>query len=512
MVDTDNVTQNETRDQPLTSKQLKIALLVISLAQLIVVLDATIVNIALPQIARTFKFSEANLQWIINGYALAFGGLLLLGGKAGDVFGKRKMFMIGIGIFITSSFLGGFAQDQAWIITTRTLQGVGGAIASPTALSLITTTFKQGPQRNKAMGAYAAMSGGGSAIGLLLGGILTSYLSWRWVFFINVPIGLIVLILTPFAIHEPERSKSRLDFFGTLLSTGGVAMLVYGLSHAASTSWSSPVTYISLIIAAILLFSFVVYEFVYKDPIIPVRILKNVTRVGTYLVMLTLGSALFGMFYFLAQFIQEIMGYSPLKTGVAFLPVTLLIVVISGVTSKLVSKVNPRILITIGPAIVAIGLFLMSRISIHASYLNILYPMTLMAVGMGLAFVPLTLTAIQNIEKSDAGIASALLNTTQQLGGSLGLAILVTVSSSYATSSINSYLTQHHLPSSSASNSFAGTIPHIPFVQTAVTYGFTRAFIVASGFALAAAVVAITLLRTTKPEKFSLDDETVIIG
>jgi EmrB/QacA subfamily drug resistance transporter len=482
------------------------------LAQLIVVLDATIVNIALPQIAKTFKFSQANLQWIINAYALAFGGLLLLGGKAGDVFGKRKMFMIGIGLFITSSFLGGFAQSQAWIITTRALQGIGGAIASPTALSLITTTFKQGSQRNKAMGAYSAMSGGGSAIGLLLGGILTSYLTWRWVFFINVPIGLVVLFLTPIAIKEPEKNRSKLDFYGTFLATAGISILVFGLSHAASTSWSSPTTFISLALAAFLILTFIAYEIISKNPIIPVRVLKNRSRNGSYLVMLTLGSALFGMFFFLAQFIQEIMGYSPLKTGFAFLPVSLLIVFIAGLTSKLVGLIKPRILITIGPVIVATGLYLMSRITPSASYLDILFPMMLMSVGMGLTFVPLTLTAIHDVPKEDSGVASALLNTTQQIGGSLGLAVLVTISTTFTNRSINNYLNSHNIKNTHSAGNFSGTIPHIPFVQNAVTYGFTRGFLVCSFIALGAAVAAITLIRTSKQKDTSLEEEVVIIG
>ena len=317
------------------AKHLGLALFVICSAQLMIVLDATVVNVAIPTIQRDLHFSSSNLEWLITAYSLTFGGLLLFGGRTGDLFGKRRMFMIGVGLFAFASLLGGLAQSDIWLILTRGLQGVGGAIAAPTALSLIATNFPEGRERNRAMGVYAAMSGGGGAVGLLLGGILTSYVSWRWIFFINVPIAAIVLFLAPRALHESSTSTGKLDVPGAVTVTGGMLCLVYGLSNASSHSWSSVSTVGFLAALGILLIIFGLIERRSAAPLMPFSIFKDRNRSASFAMMLCIGIALFSMFYFLTLFLQNIEGYSAVKTGVGFLPMTVGIIVAAGVTSQL---------------------------------------------------------------------------------------------------------------------------------------------------------------------------------
>ena len=465
------------------TKHLGLALLVITAAQLMIVLDATVVNVAIPTIHHALHFSLANLEWLITGYSLTFGGLLLFGGRTGDLYGKRRMFMIGVAVFAISSLLGGLAQNDVWLIITRGMQGVGAAIAAPTALALITTNFPEGRERNRAMGVYAAMSGGSGALGLLLGGILTSYVSWRWIFFINVPIAAIVLFLSPRALHESSTTSGRLDVPGALTGTGGMLALVYGLSNASSHSWSSVSTIGFLAAAVVLLIAFGFIEQHSADPLMPLSIFSNRNRSASFAMMLCIGIALFSMFYFLTQFLQNIQGWSAVKTGVGFLPMTAGIIVAAGLTSRFVGKTGIRLPLIVGPAMTVVGMLWISRITPTSSYLEILGPLVIIALGMGFVFVPLTLTAVSGVEANEAGLASALLNTMQQVGGALGLAVLATI----AIDASNAKLHSLHSSSTAASN-------------IATTHGYTTAFLVSAAVALASLLVSVLVIRVSPEE------------
>src|SRR5450759_3418701 len=414
-------------------RHLGLALAVIAAAQLMVVLDATIVNVALPHIQRALGFSGSGLEWVVNAYALTFGGLLLLGGRAGDILGRRRVFIAGIILFSLASLLGGFATTQVWLLAARALQGVGGAIDAPKAQSLITTTFPEGPTRKRAMGVYAAMSIGGAAVGLIAGGLLTTYLSWRWVLFVNVPIGVIVALIAPRALAESPRRRGRFDLPGAITATLGLASLVYGLTEAATTPngvshWGDTKVLVSLGAALVLLASFIVIEMRSSHALMPLRIFNNRNRSGAFLIMLCIGLAMFGMFFFLTIFVQTVWGYSALGSGIAFLPMVGLIMLMAGISSQLVPRIGARPLLLAGSAITAGGMFWLSRISEHSTYVNgLLGPMMVTAAGLGLLFMPVTLVALSKVEDRDAGLASSLLNTGQQVGGSIGLAVLGTV-------------------------------------------------------------------------------------
>jgi EmrB/QacA subfamily drug resistance transporter len=459
-----------------------LALAVIAAAQLMVVLDATIVNIALPSIHSALKFSPDGLSWVLNAYTLVFGGLLLLGGRTGDLFGRRRMFMIGVSLFAGASLAGGFAQDKGWLLAMRALQGVGGAIASPTALALITSTFAQGPARNRALGVYAAVSGAGAAIGLILGGVLVDFLSWRWVLFVNAPIGLTLALAAPYVIAETERRKShRLDVPGAITSTGGMAALVYGFIHAASYRWGATTTLASFAIAVVLLTSFVVIESRTASPIMPLRLFRNTARVGSYIVMLVLGAAVFAMFYFLTQFVQEVLGYSPLKAGFAFVPVSFVIVIMAQIASRTIGRIGAQPMIISGTIFVGFGLLYLSKLTISSGYWSHVLPsICLIAIGMGFIFVPITLTAVAGVDAQDAGIASAMLNVCQQIGGTLGLSALVTVYSSAS----RHYATKHHI-----------TVRPGGFSAPVFSHGADAAFRTGAVFALFGLIVALVLIR-----------------
>ena len=466
-------------------KHLGLALAVISGAQLMIVLDATVVNVAIPTIHRALNFSPTNLEWLITAYSLTFGGLLLFGGRTGDLYGKRRMFMIGIAIFAVSSLLGGLATNDLWLIITRGLQGIGGAIAAPTALSLIATNFAEGRERNRAMGVYAAMSGGGGAVGLLLGGILTSYVSWRWIFFVNVPIAAVVLLLTPRALNESRSTSGHLDVPGAVTVTGGMLALVYGLSNTSSHSWGSTSTLISLVSAVVLLTAFGFIERRSKEPLMPLSIFKNRNRSGSFAMMLCIGIALFSMFYFLTQYLQNVLGWSPIRTGVGFLPMTAGIIVAAGLASRYVSKIGIRVPLLVGPAAATIGMLWIARITVTSSYLDILGPLVVIALGMGFSFVPLTLSAVSGVESNEAGLASALLNTMQQVGGALGLAVLATVAIDAAKAKFQSL----HQTTIVARN-------------VATTHGYTTAFLFAAGISFLGFLISLIVIRvpTHAPE------------
>jgi EmrB/QacA subfamily drug resistance transporter len=405
-------------------------LLVIAGAQMMVVLDGTIVNIALPSMGRYFDKSQTDMTWALNAYTLAFGGLLLLGGRMGDVLGRRRMFIVGLTLFTIGSFLAGIAANFGLLLAGRAIQGLGGAIASPTALSLITTEFEEGKERTRAIAVYAAVSGAGAALGLLLGGILTNYLSWRWVLFVNVPIGIVLVTGAFLYLHESERLKGgRFDFFGALLSVAGMVATVYGFIHVAHDGWGNTETFVVFAAAIVLLVGFVVYEAeIVAEPMMPMRIFENRNRSGAYVVMFVVGAAMFGMFYFITFFVQGVRDYSALKAGFAFLPVAFVIGIVSQIVAKLLPKLGPKPLLITGTALLTLSLLWLSTVNADSGYLDKLLPgMIVLAIAMGCLFVPLTVTAVSGVANTDAGLASALLNVGQQIGGAFGLAVMTTV-------------------------------------------------------------------------------------
>jgi EmrB/QacA subfamily drug resistance transporter len=489
------------------SRHLGLALVVIATAQLMVVLDATIVNVALPHIQGALGFSGSGLEWVVNAYALTFGGLLLLGGRAGDLLGRRRVFIAGIILFSVASLLGGFATTQEWLLAARALQGVGGAIVAPTALSLVTTTFPEGPPRNRAMGVYAAMSIAGGAVGLIAGGVLTTYLSWRWVFFVNVPIGIVVALMAPRAIGETPRHRGRFDLPGAITCTLGLASLVYGLSSAATSPngvshWGDTKVIGSLTAAVVLLASFIIIEMRSKHALMPLRIFRNRDRTGAYVIMLCVGTALFGMFFFLTIFVQTVWHYSALKTGVAYLPMMATVMLMAGVSAQLVPRIGARPLLLAGSTIATGGMFWLSRITEHSSYTgSLLGPMLVTAAGMGMLFMPLTLVALSRVDDQDAGLASSLLNTGQQVGGSIGLALLGTVAWTVVSNAARSSAASAAAAARSG-HPLQGTAAQIKtaIYDHALAVGFSRGFEVSAGIALLALIITIAVIRVKRED------------
>ncbi len=471
-----------------------LVLLVICGAQMMVVLDATIVNIALPSIESALKFSSTSLTWVLNAYTLAFGGLLLLGGRLGDQFGHRRVFTIGLLLFSASSLLGGLSQNSAELLIARAFQGAGGALAAPAALALITNTFEEGPARFKAFGVFSAVAGSGAAIGLLLGGILTDLLSWRWVLFVNVPIGLLLAFLAPRVLGEAPKRKARLDFGGAITVTSGMTLLVYGLVRAADHGWTQIWTLASFGTAIVLLAGFLGIERRHSQPLVPLRMFTNRNRAGAYVVMLCAAAALFSVFFFLTQYLQLILHYSPLKAGFAFLPIAVSIIITAQVTARVMGRTGPLAPIMLGCALLAGGLLDISTIGVHTGFVHLLPGMIMVGAGLGLNFVPLTITAVSRIAPQEAGVGSALLSTCQQIGGSLGLAILVTVS----TGSIKHGLVARGLPASAANQRPKGALPE--FAEQILVHGWTRAFLVAVIFAVIAFFTAAATIRLRRSE------------
>ncbi|MER5660280.1 MFS transporter [Streptomyces mirabilis] len=464
-------------------RHLGLALFVIAAAQLMVVLDATITNIALPAIQTDLGVSDANLAWIVNSYALAFGGLLLLGGKAGDLFGRRKMFQVGIAVFTLASLLGGLAPNESLLIDARVLQGVGAALAAPSALALITTTFPAGKSRNTAMGVYAAMGGVGATVGLLLGGTLTDVLDWRWVFFVNIPIGLAVLAGTR-TLVEARRHPGRLDVPGAITGTGGLIALVYGITRGGEHGWTGGVTLVSFAAAAVLLAAFLYLQARTTDPMMPLRLFKDRTRSGSYATMLFIGAGMFATFYFLTLYMQLILGYSPVRTGFAYLPFSFGMAMAAGISSKLVSHLAPRLIAGPGLLVAAVGMLWFATLEPDSSYTAHLMPaMFVTALGLGMSFVPMTLGAVSGVSHQDTGVASALLNTAQQIGGALGLAILSTISTSAADDKLPE--AAGSLYRGLATKDFA----LVAKAGDAVTHGYTMAFVAAAAMFVAGLLV-----------------------
>nr|WP_203661645.1 MFS transporter [Streptomyces sp. SID14446] len=480
-----------------------IALTVIAACQLMVVLDATIVNIALPHIQDALKFSTTDLTWVVSSYTLTFGGLLLLGARAGDILGRRRVFMAGILLFTFASLLGGLAQEPWQLLAARALQGVGGAIASPTSLALITTTFPEGPERNRAFAVFATVSAGGGAIGLLAGGMLTEWLDWRWVLFVNVPIGILIAVLAPMYINESERHPGRFDIAGALTSTAGMASLVYGFIRAAEDGWKDSLTIGSFTAAVVLLVAFAAIETRAKEPITPLRMFADRNRSGTYLIMLSLAAAMFGMFFYIVLFVQNVLGYSPISAGVAFLPVTVAIAIGAGLSQRFLPVLGPKPFMIAGSALVTLGLGWLTFISPDDSYLGgVLGPMLLFGFGMGLNFVTLTVTAVAGVAQHEAGAASGLLNVTQQVGGSLGLSILTTVfgtaSRDEAQKQVPKFLAEAS-PGQKAEFARTHQLPS-PWSHDVLAQGISTAFVPAVAMGLLALIVATLVIRVRKSD------------
>ena len=416
--------QRATERQPRRGLVLAIILAV----QLMVVLDATIVNIALPDIAGALHFTPANLSWVITAYTLAFGGFLLLGARAGDLLGRRRVFIAGIALFTAASFLGGLAPWSGWLLAARALQGVGGALAAPSALALLMTMFRDGQERVRAIGWYTAVSIGGGAIGLILGGLLVQWVSWRWVLFVNVPIGIVVIALARRLLVETPSRNGHFDVRGALTSTVGVTSLAYGFVRAATSGWGDVTTMVAFVVGIALLTSFVLLERRATEPITPLRLFADRSRSASYVARLFLTAGMFGMFFFLTQFLQEVLHYGPLETGVAFLPFTIALFAMSQLSARrLMQRFGAKPIMVVGFTVSTLGMLLMTQLAASSDYVSLLAPLLLFGAGNGLAFVPLTATSLSGVRQEEAGAASGLVNVMQQLGGALGLAVLVSV-------------------------------------------------------------------------------------
>jgi len=407
-----------------------VVLVLICLAQFMVVLDATIVNVALPSIQTDLHLSEANLQWIINAYTLVFGGFLLLGGRAGDLLGRKRLFLIGLAIFTAASLLDGLAVSSGMLIGTRALQGLGAALISPAALSIISTTFAEGKERARALGVWAAIAIGGSAVGLILGGVLTQSFSWPWIFFVNVPVGVIGFVLSLRLVPESrdEHAHRHYDVGGAVTITGGLMLLVYAIVRAETHGWGNGLTIAMFVVAALLHAAFIAIELRSPEPLVRLSIFRTRSLTTANIVMFLVASGLFAMFFFNTLYIQKVLGYGPLKAGLAFLPFTAGIMVSAGIASSTATRIGVRPIAAAGMALTAGGLIWLAQLPVHGSYLvDVLPPLLLSSLGMGAVFMPLTLVATTGLRDEDQGLASGLFNTSQQIGGALGLAVLSTL-------------------------------------------------------------------------------------
>jgi len=441
-----------------------------------VVLDASIVNVALPTIGSDLNFDQDNLSWVINAYILAFGGFLLLGGRLADLLGRRRVFIAGLILFAAASLVGGFAESEEFLIAARAVQGLGAALLSPAALSIITTTFKDGSERNKALGVWGAVAGSGGAAGVLLGGVLTEYVGWEWVLWVNVPIGIIAALLAPRLILESrsEDENRSFDVPGAVTVTGGLALFVYALVEAPDAGWGSTQTLGLLGLAIVILAAFVAIELRSEKPLVPFRIFRLRTLTGANVVGLLTGASLFSMFFFISLYMQNVLGYSAIKAGLSYLPLAVTIILAAGIASQLVTKIGFKPVMAMGMGFIAAGLAWFSQISVDGSYLgDVLFPSLLAAIGLGFSFVPTTIAAMSGVEDREAGLASGVINTSQQIGGALGLAIL----SSIAFSRIGDLAAQGE------------TGP------TALTEGYGDAFMVGSGIALLGIAASLLLIR-----------------
>jgi EmrB/QacA subfamily drug resistance transporter len=465
------------------------ALVFISLAQLMVVLDSTIVNIALPSAQHDLGISDANKQWVITAYALAFGGLLLFGGRIADLWGRKRAFVVGLTGFALASALGGAAGNQAMLLGSRAAQGAFGALLAPAALSLLAVTFTDARERAKAFGIFGAIAGGGGAVGLLLGGVLTEYLNWRWTFFANIPFAIVAALGAYFVIREPAdgRNRSPLDVPGVVLSTLGLVSLVYGFTRAETNGWSAPSTIGLFAAAVVLLAAFGLVESKVKAPLLPLRVITERNRGGTYASLGLAIIGLFGVFLFLTYYLQVVQGYSAIRTGFAFLPMVAAFVVGSTqIGTRLVTRVPARWLMAPGFAVAAIAMLLLTRLEIGSSYAGVILPgLVLLGLGMGTAFMPAMSLATHGIQPQDAGVASAMVNTSQQVGGAIGTALLNTVAASATTT----YLAAHA----------AGAGGQKLLQAQGLVHGYTHAIWWAVGIEAVAALIALTFINAGRP-------------
>ena len=450
-----------------------IALALLCVAQFVVVLDASIVNVALPTIKEALNFSEDSLPWVLNAYVLTFGGFLLLGGRLADLLGRRRLFMAGLVLFAIASLAGGLASTSGQLIAARAVQGLGAAILSPAALSIVAVTFKDGAERNKALGIWGAVAGSGGAAGVLLGGILTEYVGWEWVLWVNVPIGIFAAAIAPSLIAETksEAETRHFDVAGAFTITLGLSALVFALLDAETVGWGSVQTIATIAGSLILLAAFVAIESRSRAPLVPFSIFRVRTVTGANVVGILVGASLFSMFYFISLYMQQILGYSPIKAGLSYLPLAITIILAAGIASGLVTKVGFKPILAIGMACIALGLIWFTQIDVDGTFLeDILGPSLLAAVGLGFAFVPVTIAAVSGIEDREQGLASGLINTSQQVGGALGLAILAAVA--------NGIINGSHDPGK-------------------LTEGFQAAFLVGAGFAILGLIATLVLVRTS---------------
>jgi EmrB/QacA subfamily drug resistance transporter len=462
-----------------------IALAVLVAAQFMVVLDVAIVNVALPSIQTDLHFSEQSLQWVITAYAIMFGGFLLLGGRMADLLGRRRLFIAGVALFTVSSLLAGFAWSETSLIAFRATQGLGGALLAPAALSILMTTFAEGRERNIALGVWGAVSGSGAAAGVLLGGFLTSSLAWSWIFFINVPVGVALVAVSPLLLRESraELGHRHFDFAGAFTVTSGLMLLVYAMTRATEVGWGSAETIGLLAGSAALILSFVAIELRSKAPLLPMRIFRLRTLTGANVTSFLVGTALFSQFFLGTLYMQQVLHYSALKTGVAYLPLTLTIIVLAGVAQNLVTRVGVRRVLPAGLALAAGALVLLAQLPADGHYFWDVFPaFVISAIGLAFTFIPLTIAALMGVQESDAGVASGLLNTTQQIGGAIGLA---------AASTIATTFTGHYVASHPGTSPLSGP---------ALTYGFQIAFYVLAGVAALASVLAIVLIEPKAAE------------
>ncbi len=481
-----------TKDPAVPHEKRWLGLAVIAIAQLMVVLDASIVNIALPSAQQDLGFSDANRQWVVTAYTLAFGGLLLLGGRIADYAGRRRMFLIGLIGFAAASALGGLAANSGQLFAARALQGVFAALLAPAALSLITVTFTEPHERARAFGVYGAIAGGGAAIGLVLGGALTEYLTWRWCLLVNVPIALFAVIMAiPLLRESKAEGDNSYDIPGALTATLGLTSMVYGFTKAAEDGWGSSVTIGFLVASVLLLIAFVVIEAKTKNPLLPLRVVLDRNRGGSFLTALLVGIGMFGMFLFLTFYMQQTLGYTPLKAGFAFLPFSVGVIVSAGIASQLLPKFGPRPLMLTGLLLGTLGMLWLTQLTTDTSYWTHVFPSELLlSLGMGLNFVPLSSLALTGVAPHDAGVASAMVNTTQQIGGSLGTALLNTIAASATTAFVT-----------------ANGVMHMP---EAIVKGYTTAFWVSAGV-MAAAFVVVLIFINAKPGE-SAEQSAVHVG
>jgi EmrB/QacA subfamily drug resistance transporter len=474
-------TRREERTDPKlgTPRAKNLALLLLAMTQFVIVIDAAIVNVALPSIGTHLHFSRDDLSWVVNAYTLTFGGFLLLGGRLADLLGRRRMFMSGLVLFSLASFAGGIAQSEPWLIAARAVQGLGAAIVSPAALSIITTTFAEGSERNRALGIWGAVAGAGGAAGVLLGGILTSALSWRWVLFVNVPIGIIAAMLAPRFLVESraEDGANTFDLPGAVAVTAGLSLLVYAVVDAVNAGWGSTGTILRLAGAAMLLAAFVVIEIRQRHPLVPFSIFRLRTLRGANIVGLLIGMSLFSMFFFISLYLQDVLHFSPIKTGISYLPLAVGIIVSAGVASQLVTRLGFKLPLIAGLLLIAAGLLWFAQVpGVDGSYAaDILGPSLLAAVGLGFSFVPVTIAAVSGTKPHEAGLASGLINTSQQVGGALGLAILATIANSRTQSLFHE---------------------GVHTTSVALTKGYDRAFLIGAGFAIVGAILATVLISS----------------